>query len=106
MQPSVVNTMSVPSAGSGEPTLVFVAGQIPMRVNVSNVGAVSVQLAHESSTLTNSPPTLGKTFILPIGREVVFVLAPGQAIVAVSQGAGGEISIAASEAIPQTAFGA
>ena len=100
MQNSQVNTLDVPETGSPNPATLFKAAQTPIRLVVVNTGSVLVLLAHDPTTLTNAPQT-ANTFRLVVGSAgQTFVLAPGQGLYACSVGAGGSVSIAASEALP------
>lgn len=70
-----------------------------MRVVVRNTGGVVVFIAHDVADLA-ALSNIGAAYQLPPGQADVFVLAPEQSIIAASQGAGGQVCIAASEAIP------
>lgn len=99
MQPSNVQTLSVPTIGSPNPSRLTQAGGIPMRVVVRNVGPTVIFISHDTTDLSNVS-SLGAVYQLPPGQSDVFVLAPQQSIIAASQGAGGLVSIAVSEAVP------
>lgn len=99
MQPSNVQTLSVPTIGSANPSRLVQAGQVPMRVLVRNVGPSVIFISHDVTDLANTS-SLGASYQLPAGQSDVFVLAPQQSIIAASQGAGGLVSIAVSEAVP------
>lgn len=70
-----------------------------MRVMVRNTGGVLVFIAHDVSDLSQGS-NIGAAYQLPPGQADVFVLAPEQSIIAAAQGAGGQVCVAASEAIP------
>jgi hypothetical protein len=96
---SQLNTVNVPTVGTS-PALLYVAADVPLRINIRNVGGAVVLLAHESTTLSQ-PPALANTYQLPPGTDVTLVLMPRQGVSAASSGAGGVVSIAVSEALPQ-----
>lgn len=92
--------MAVPQLGLADPARLFQAGQHqPMRVVVRNTGGNLVFLAHDVSDLSQVNSSAG-SYALPAGEADVFVLAPGQSIIAAASGGGGQVSIAASDAIP------
>lgn len=99
MNASIVQTLSVPEIGSPSPSRLYQAGAMPMRCVVRNVGGVVIIISHDVADLA-SANSLGATYQLPAGQADVFVLAPKQSIFAVSQGAGGSVSVAVSEAVP------
>lgn len=99
MRESKVNTLNVPQVGSTNPATLFYADKVPMRVVVRNVGGALLLIAHDSNTLQQGA-IVANAFRLPSGDSEVFVLAPKQGIFAASAGAGGQASIAVSEAIP------
>lgn len=99
MTPSIVQTLSVPEIGAGDPSRLIQAGPVPMRIVVRSTGGTVVFLAHDIADLSNLN-SIGATFQLPAGQSEVFVLAPGQSLMAASLGGGGQIAIAASEAFP------
>lgn len=99
MTPSIVQTLAVPALGLSDPSRLIQAGPVPMRVVVRNTGGTIVFIAHDVSDLAQIN-SIGSAYQLPAGAETVFVLAPGQSIIAAAQGGGGQCSIAASEAIP------
>jgi hypothetical protein len=97
---SKVNTILVPAAGQ-DPALLYQAADIPLRILVRNIGGNAVSLAHDVSSLQQQPPSQSGTFQLPPGASEVFVLQARESLVAAAAGAGGAVSIAVSEAIPQ-----
>ncbi len=97
---SLVNTVFVPQVGTN-PALLYIAAERPLRIVVRNVGGAIIFLAHDATTLGQTPVLAG-TFQLPPGHESVFVLMPRQGISAAAAGAGGLASVAVSEAIPFT----
>jgi hypothetical protein len=99
MQPSQVNSLSLPPSGSSNPATVTKAAKVPLRVVVRNTGPNLVLLAHDPGTLTNAP-VFANTFKLPVMAEDIYVLAPGEGLFAVSIGAGGELTVAISESLP------
>jgi len=100
VQPSIVQTLSVPSVGAGgNPSRLIQAAKTPLRVLVRNTGGTVIFIAHDVSDLSNIN-AVGAAYQLPAGQSDVFVVAPGQSIIAAAQGAGGQVSIAVSEAIP------
>jgi hypothetical protein len=99
MQPSQVNTITVPIAGTNNPATLAVATNYPMRVVVRNVGPNTIFVAHTSLEIQSVGATAG-VFRMVAGSEEVFVLAPRQGIYAVASGVGGLVSIAVSQAIP------
>lgn len=99
MQPSQLNTISLPTVGAPNPGLAAKAAQVPLRVLVRNSGPILVLLAHDQGTLQNTPVS-ANAFPLPPDKDYTFVLVPGQALYAAGFGAGGQIAVAISEAIP------
>jgi hypothetical protein len=99
MKPSQLNTLALPAQGSSNPATLTKAAKIPLRVVVRNTGPNLVLLAHDAGTLSNAPAT-ANTFKLFPPFEDTYVLAPGEGLYAVSIGAGGEVSVAISEALP------
>lgn len=99
MQPSQLNSLVLPIQGSQSPATLMKAAKVPLRVVVRNFGPNNALLSHDVGTLSNTP-VFANAWILPINREDVFVLAPGQALYAVGIGVGVIVSVAASEAIP------
>ncbi len=101
MNPSTMKTVTVPGAGTNAPATLTVAAGLPMRVAIRNVGPSTLFFAHQASSL-QGPATFSavEVFQVVAGNAEVFVLAPRQGLYAVSQGAGGQVSFAASEAVP------
>lgn len=99
MRQSKVNTVTVPGIGQKNPATLYIADHVPMRVVVRNVGGSTIVLAHESPVLTMAQVIAG-AYRLPPGQEDVFVLAPKQGLYAASAGNNGQVSYAASEAVP------
>lgn len=99
MQPSQVNTLSLPTQGSQNPGTLAKAAKIPLRVVVRNTGPNLVLLAHDPGTLSNAP-AFANAFKLPVLVEDTFVLAPSEGLFGVSIGVGGEVTVAISEALP------
>ena len=103
MQSSVLQTLTIPLIGSAS-ALITQAGALPTRVQLRNTGGVLVFLAYDVNALTDVT-SLGAVYQLPAGAgPEVFVLAPGQSLFAVSVGAGGQVSVAISEAVPERNF--
>lgn len=102
MQPSLVQTLSIPQVG-GDPTRLIQAGANPMRVVVRNNGGNVLLIAFETPSLSDVN-NMGSIYQLPVGQSETFVLAPQQSIFAAGLGGGGTASIAASEAIPGKQF--
>lgn len=71
---------------------------VPMRVLVRNVGGSEIFLALLPAAITGNIGTA--VFRLPAGTSESFPIAGRQSMYAVSSGAGGRISWAASEALP------
>lgn len=101
MQPSVVNTITVPATGTNNPATLVIATTVPMRCVVRNVGPNTVFVAHTSLEVQSTGTTTG-IFRIFAGNEEVFVLAPRQGLYAVASAADGLVSIALSQAIPNT----
>ena len=99
MQPSQLNSLVIPIAGSSNPATLMKAAAIPLRVVVRNTGPGVALLAHDPGTLSNTP-VFANAYVLPQDREDTFVLAPQQGIYAVGIGVGVVLSVAISEAIP------
>jgi hypothetical protein len=100
MQNSQLNSLTVPTVGSMNPATLFKAGDIPMRVVITNIGGNVILLAHDTSTLSTKPPVFANTYGLAVGAQVVIVLAPEQGVFAVAIGINGQASVAVSEALP------
>ena len=99
MQPSIVQTLTIPVIGNNNPSRLWQAGGIPARVLIRNTGGNPVLLAHDSADLAQLNST-GATYTLPPGQSDVIVLAPRQSLFAAAFGGGGQASVAVSEAIP------
>lgn len=95
----MMRTVTIPAVGSSEPAIVHQAADRTMRVVINNIGGTLVFLAHNTSDFNEDNVAPSETFQLRVDQMVVIVLAPTQTIVAMAQGAGGEISIAVSEAL-------
>jgi hypothetical protein len=91
--------MAVPIIGSASPALLTQAGHQVMRVMVRNSGGTLIYIAHDVTELAQVGSTAG-IYELPSGQVDIFVLAPGQALIAAAFGGGGKASVAASEAFP------
>lgn len=94
-----MNTVSVPVQGT-DPAILYRAAERPLRVVVRNAGGATIVLAYDSTPLRVQSP-MADSFRLPAGQSETFVLMPKQALAAVAIGAGGIVSIAVSEALPQ-----
>jgi hypothetical protein len=53
MMPSIVQTLSVPTIGSADPSRLFQAGDTPMRVVIRNVGGSVIMIAHDVTDLSS-----------------------------------------------------
>ncbi len=104
MRDSRLNTLTLPTAGDPNPSILATAGHSPMRVVIMNVGGTLIILSHDATTLTQQP-TLAGTAQLLMGADVTIVLAPGQSIFGVSQGGGGQASVAMSDALNPAEWG-
>lgn len=101
MQPSRVTTLDVPVIGNTNPATITLAPKsIPLRVLIRNVGGAMIFIAHESTAFQDVVSSATNSYRIPPGQEDIFVLAPQQGLFASAQGAGGQISVAISEAIP------
>ena len=103
MNNSTLNSLNVPAVGgvtgAQAPATLYKAAAVAVRMVVTNIGGNTIFLAHDPSTLSNSPVFAG-TYQLQKAAQLVVVLAPGQGLYAAGLGAGGEVSIACSEALP------
>jgi len=99
MQPSQLNSLIVAQVGGPRPTSVARAANAPLRIALVNVGAITIMLAHDEGTLI-AAPAFANTYQLLPGKELVVVLVPRQGLCAAGVGAGGQLSVAISEAIP------
>src|SRR5574337_1395504 len=101
MQPSGTRTLTIPAVGKGNnpARLMQANANAPMRVVVRNSGGVVLMIAHDTNSLSDLNQ-MGACFQLPAGASEVFVLAPGQPILAAGVGGGGQVCIAYSEAFP------
>lgn len=100
---SYIDTVTLPLRAPGA-AVRFVVGHetLPMRVVIRNVGGVTALLAYDSSPLSGSASTgtLGKTFSLPAGAELVIIMQPKQNLWGISSGAATAVSYHASVALP------
>lgn len=96
---SQVNTIFVPPPG-GSPATLYIAAEVPLRLVVRNAGGVNLLLAHDTNSLSQG--SLAGTFQLGVGQSEVFVLMPRQGMYAIAAGAGTIVSLAVSEALPET----
>lgn len=104
MQPSGTKTLTVPIVGGSSPARLTQANaKTPMRVIVRNSGGTLLMIAFDTNSLTDINQ-MGACFQLPAGASEVFVLAPGQPIIAAAVGGGGQATIAYSEAFPVGAW--
>lgn len=94
-----MSTTAVPVVGGDDAALIVQASNVPLRVVIRNVGPSVIEIAHTSNELGKLGVTSG-VFVIAIGNEEVFVLAPDQGIYAGAIGAAGRISYAYSDAIP------
>lgn len=101
---SMMNTITVPTAGDPSPAILGTATNVPMRLVVNNIGGTLVILSHTSTQLSQQPALAG-TFQLLVGQSNTFVLAPKQSLFAVGQGAGAQVSVAASLALSNRGWG-
>lgn len=104
MNDSLLVTLTVPAAGSKNPSVLAHATNNPARVFVNNVGGTTLILSHDATSLTQQPALAG-TFQLLSGQSGVYVLAPKQGLFAVGQGAGGTASVAISDALSNQGWG-
>lgn len=101
MRPSTLKTVTIPGSGTDAPAAIAVAADLPMRVLIRNVGPTLVFLAHQATSIQGATGfAASEVYQLPTNTSEVFVLAPKQGIYAVSQGVGGLLSFASSEAVP------
>lgn len=98
MKDSTYETLVVNALGNANSTTLAKAADVPLRVLVSNVGAVVIFLAKSASDVAPRPTTA--SFRLFPSQDKVFVLAPGQALYAIGVGLGGQLSVSTSEALP------
>ncbi len=99
MNPSQLNSLGLPLAGTPNPATLTKAADKPLRVVVRNVGPITVMLAHDVGTLSNGP-VFANAYQLTPDRETVLILAAHQGLFAAGLGLGATVSIAISEAIP------
>lgn len=99
MQNSQVNSLTLPGVGAQNPATLWKAAGIPMRIVIDNLGPNLVLLSHDPGALSNAPAYAG-TYRLKADKQLVIVLAPQQGLFAVAIGVGGQVSVAASEALP------
>jgi hypothetical protein len=98
MQNSFFQTLTVLPIGSPTPTTIVKAAKVPMRADVSNVGAVLVFVAATTTDLSPQPSTA--TYRLFPGQSRVFIAAPKEGFYVVGAAVGGLVSVATSEALP------
>jgi len=99
MTPSTLQTMQTPATGGASPATVAKAGDVPLRVYISNVGGAVVVVSFSASNLNTTAATTSCFRILQ-NRDATFVLAPRQSLFAASAGMAGMVSVAVSEALP------
>ena len=101
MHPSILKTLAVPAVGSADqPATLHQAADRVVRVVIHNIGGCLVFLAHAVNDL-NSSVSPSEVFQLGVDAELTLVLMPTQTILAASQGGGGRVSVAVSEALPK-----
>lgn len=100
MHGSVPRTMRVNATSNKNPTTLYLAADVPLRIVLRNVGAAVVFLATEFAEAIASSGLPGSgTMILPVGAERVVVLAPRQALYATCLIVG-RVTLFASDALP------
>jgi hypothetical protein len=107
MKDSKVNTIAIPrltfvdnELGQGLPATLWHASKVPERVLVRNISnGLDVIIAYDAATL-QTLPAASNTYTLPAGSSDVFVLAPKQALYAISLGDGARLCLAISDALP------
>lgn len=103
MRPAQFQTLTVPApTANGNPATLATAADKPLRVLVRNLTGSTIFLGSELGDLigNDGAPTV-KTFRLPANAEDIFVIAPKQALLAVSTGGVGLVSVATSEALQE-----
>ena len=100
MAPSRVGTVSVPGIATNSPAGFAHANLRPLRVAVHNVGGAPLRLAFESASLGSSSSDTVDHYQLPIDKQQVFIVAPGQTLYVVAVGAGGNLTYTSSDALP------
>jgi hypothetical protein len=98
MKDSEYQTLNVTVIGSKDPTTLAKAADVPLRVLVSNIGAVVVFIAKSSGDVAPRPTTASLR-LFP-NREEIYIIAPKQSLYATCAGLGGRISVSTSEALP------
>lgn len=100
MNPSRCGFLTVPNLQPNVQVTGFVRAPETraLRVLVLNTGPTTLRLAFDSSSLAAASTDC---FFLPVGQQIVLVIAPKQMVYVVSVGPGGQLSFAASEAVPQ-----
>jgi hypothetical protein len=92
--------MRVNATSNKNPTTLYLAADVPLRIVLRNVGAAVVFLATEFAEAIASSGLPGSgTMILPVGAERVVVLAPRQALYATCLIVG-RVTLFASDALP------
>lgn len=106
MQDTTFETLliqAISTAPNATPTVVAKAADVPMRVMLRNIGAVTIFLAVQPyDALANTGPSTA-TYRLPPNACDVFVIAAKQSIYASGTGIGGLLAVARSEALPADA---
>lgn len=99
MQPSLINTITVPGVPTEtSSTLATATYDRPRRALVRNSGTVPLRLFFDSAN-GNDVASSG-IYILPAGQSDTFILAPKQSLYAVAVGATGLASVHSSDALP------
>lgn len=99
---SVVGTVALPAAGTTNIGPIYTGdGDKPVRLAIRNNGGVTALLAYSSGAVNGAAGgTIGQTYQLPAGAEVIFILQPRQQVYGVGAGAGVNVSYHASVALP------
>jgi hypothetical protein len=101
MQDTSFRTVAVPNAVAGaQPTVVARATDVPCRVLVENATGTLIFLARASQDIVGPSGPTGGTFRVRPNTSHVFVLAPEQELFAAGNGAGAQLSVSMSEALP------
>lgn len=98
MQLTNFETFTIQPIGSTAPTTLTKAATRPLRVLVSNVGAVVIFVSLTVNDLSPQPTTA--SYRVFQGEQHAFVVAPKQGLYAVGAASGGLMSVSASEALP------
>jgi hypothetical protein len=102
MNNTTFQTFDIPAAATvaNRPLAIAIAGEVPARVLVRNVGPGVIFVAADAQDTVTPEGPGSKTFQVLGGNSEVFVIAPKQRLFATGAGPGGILSVTVSDALP------